>query len=139
MLFSLQRLGDGYTISHIAISRGDLESLRLYVMLGADPEARNYNSTTSQQLAFLLGRRDMVELCQRGGASSRQLDYLEEKDRDEYRNQRLVWESLKKSFDLDSNSRKRPLEWCFPPDSVAYRVKVRRRRAATRIDSSDSD
>ena len=107
--------------------------------LGADPEARNDASTTAQQLAFLLGRRDMVELCQRGGASSRQLDYLEEKDRDEYRNQHLVWESLKKSFDLDSNSRKRPLEWSFPPESVACRVKVRRRRAATRIDSSDSD
>ena len=101
--FFWQRTGDGYTVSHIAVDRGDEESLAYY-LLKADPEVRNYASQTTQQLAYLRGRRDMEEMCRKFGASRDQMAYLSNKDVDDENRKRSVMESLKKVYGLEGNT-----------------------------------
>ena len=100
----LQRTGDGYTVSHIAVDRGDEESLAYYLIHNADPEVRNYASQTTQQLAYLRGRRDMEELCREFGASRDQMAYLSNEDVVDENRRRSVMEGLKKVYGLQGNT-----------------------------------
>ena len=49
----LQRLGDGYAPTHIAIDNDDPDCLLTCLKLGADSEVKNFKSETPQQLAYL--------------------------------------------------------------------------------------
>ena len=73
----MQRLGDGYSASHIAIDNDDEECLQVCLEAKADSEVRNYKGETPQQLAYLCGSHRMVELCQKFGAGEYQLEHAE--------------------------------------------------------------
>ena len=55
--------------------------LLMCLNLGADSEVRNFKCETPQQMAYLVGdlneNNKMVELCQKFGAGSYQLEYAE--------------------------------------------------------------
>ena len=76
-ILCLQRLGDGYSASHIAIDNDDEECLQVCLEAKADSEVRNYKGETPQQLAYLCGSHRMVELCQKFGAGEYQLEHAE--------------------------------------------------------------
>ena len=77
LILWLQRLGDGYSASHIAIDNDDEECLQVCLEAKADSEVRNYKGETPQQLAYLCGSHRMVELCQKFGAGEYQLEHAE--------------------------------------------------------------
>ena len=111
-------------MSHIAIGRGDAESLACYLELGADPEVRNYCCQTSQQMSFLLGRRDLEELCRKHGASRDQLAYLSDEDVLEERRKQSVMEHLMDKYDLRGNTPCKKREHGSTYDStIAERVR----------------
>ena len=116
-------------MSHIAIGRGDAESLACYLKLGADSEVRNFCCQTAQQMAFLGGRKDLEELCRKQGASRDQLAYLSDEDVLEERQRRSVMEYLMDKYALGGNTPCKKRDHGSTYDStIAERVKRRRRQ-----------
>ena len=94
-----RRLGDGYSPAHIAIANHDMECLKVCLECGADSEVRNFKSETHQQLAYSLGRQDMVDLCRAKGSSKFQLMFMRKYEENPLNNNQSIL--------LSSNRRKR--------------------------------
>ena len=117
----MQRLGDGYSASHIAIDNDDKECLQVCLEAKADSEVRNYKGETPQQLAYLCGSHRMVELCQKFGAGEYQLEYAEtepvladeEEDMETEVSLRFCFTHLKHTENIMKTYRKHTAIYCY--------------------------
>ena len=90
---------------------------------------RNYCFQMAQQKSYLMGRKDLEELCRKFGASRDQLAYLTDEDVLEENRRRSMLQDLMEVYDLrgDTPCKKRKHGSSYE-STIAERVKRRRRR-----------
>ena len=90
-------------------------------------------------MAFLLGRRDLEQLCRDYGASRDQLAYLSDDDVVEEKQRQTLMDELADRYNLRGDIPCQKREIASNSDStIAERVKRRRRRAASESDDEST-